>query len=58
MCVLRPMHTGKNLLSQTKREETGFSVRNLWRRVVLETGKVLVMFGCVDGDLQDGCYLK
>ena len=43
MCALK-------VLGRNKREEIGFSVRNLPGQIIVETEKVLEMFECVGGD--------
>ena len=42
MCV---MHVSKNVLGQSKREETG-------RHLIVQTKRVLVMYEYVNGDLR------
>ena len=45
------MHA-KKILSWTKIEETGFSVGNLQRQIIVEAEKISEMFECDDEDLR------
>ena len=46
------MRACDKVLGRNKREEIGFSIRNLRGQIIAETEKVLEMFECVDGDLR------